>query len=241
MKFGGERGRKGVLVLASPQSLKSDGTGGVTSAHGQKNLANVDTGNGAVRLSPSTTHTGLQTIGTSARQHLVDTDNVEGVGTAHLSASPSKRTKKAPRYVPDPQMETILSGKLDEVLVGANTGGLESLRGKLLVLVRHQVDAEREVVDTGTLASKIEDLDLRVGDTTVEPRLGVRLVYSQNPSASRFLLPLSVELPQSKSRDPARLFCCSRIDRKTYSCSSGSNGRDGGPFLLISGGCSGGR
>jgi hypothetical protein len=50
------------------------------------------------------------------------------------------------------------------------------LRGKLLVLVGDQVDAEGELVDTGTLTSEIEDLDLGVGDTTVEPGLGVGLV-----------------------------------------------------------------
>jgi hypothetical protein len=35
----------------------------------------------------------------------------------------------------DTEMETFLSGNLDKVLVGANTGGLESLGGQLLVLV----------------------------------------------------------------------------------------------------------
>lgn len=50
------------------------------------------------------------------------------------------------------------------------------LRRELLVLIGDQVDAERELINTGALASKIEDLDLRVGDTTVETRLGVRLV-----------------------------------------------------------------
>ena len=107
--------------------------------------------------------------------------------------------------LPDPQMESILSGELDEVLVGANTGSLESLfgirslvgaqevydglaethlGGQLFVLVGNQVDAQREVVDTGTLASKIEDLNLGVGNTTVEPRLGVGLVCSSRKSSS---------------------------------------------------------
>lgn len=39
---------------------------------------------------------------------------------------------------------------------------------KLLVLVGDQVDTERELVNTSTLASQIEDPDLRVGNTTVE-------------------------------------------------------------------------
>jgi hypothetical protein len=59
-------------------------------------LANVDTGNGSVGLTPGTTHSSLQSIGTGARQHLVDSDNVVWVG-------------------PDAEMETLLSGNFDQV------------------------------------------------------------------------------------------------------------------------------
>lgn len=75
----------------------------------------------------------------------------------------------------DAQVETLLSSDLDEVLVGADTGGLEGLGAQLLILVGHEVDAEREVVDGSALAAKIVDADLGVGDTTVEPGLGVGL------------------------------------------------------------------
>lgn len=128
----------------------------VTSANAHENLTNVDTGDSAVGLAPGTTHTSLQSIGTGARQHLVDTDDVEGVST-------------------DTEVETFLSGVLDEVLVGADTGGLEGLGAQLLILVGDEVNAEREVVDIGTLAAEIEDANLGVGDTTVETRLGIRL------------------------------------------------------------------
>jgi hypothetical protein len=144
------------LVLGATESLKSGSLVGVTSPDGHDDLTNVDTGNSAVGLTPGTTHTSLQSIGTSARQHLVDTDDVIGVDT-------------------DTEMERLLSADLDEVLVGANTGSLESLGAQLLVLVGHHVDAEGEVVDIGLLASQIEDPDLGVRDTTVEPGLGVRL------------------------------------------------------------------
>lgn len=73
--------RKGLLVLRSPKSLNGGSAVGVTSADRQKNLANVDTSDSAVGLTPGTTHTSLETIGSGARQHLVDTDDVEGVGT----------------------------------------------------------------------------------------------------------------------------------------------------------------
>lgn len=75
----------------------------------------------------------------------------------------------------DAEVETFLTGRLDEVLVGANTGGLEGLGAQLLILVGHKVDAEREVIDGGTLAAEIENANLGVRHTTVEPRLRVRL------------------------------------------------------------------
>jgi hypothetical protein len=52
---------------------------GVASTARQDNLANVDTGDKAVGLAESTTHTSLKSIGTGTRQHLVDTDDVVGV------------------------------------------------------------------------------------------------------------------------------------------------------------------
>ena len=80
----------------------------------------------------------MQSIGTSARQHLVDTDDVVRVGT-------------------DAQVEGVLATRLDHVLVGANTGGFKSLGTQLLVLVGDEVDAERELIDTSALAAEIED------------------------------------------------------------------------------------
>jgi hypothetical protein len=161
-------------------------------------LANVDTGNGSVGLAPGTTHSSLESIGTSARQHLVDPDDVV-------------------RVCADTKMETFLSGDLDQVpmggdvslrsrkpatslwrlclhdvaapplihptkqyrrrdsLVGADTGSLESLGAQLFILVGNQVDAQGELVDVRTLSAKVEDADLGIRYTTVEPRLGVRL------------------------------------------------------------------
>jgi len=147
------------LVLGAAEGLEGNGLVGVTSADAHDDLANVDTGDSAVGLTPGTTHTSLKSIGTSARQHLVDTDDVEGVGA-------------------DAEVERLLSGGLDEVLVGANTGGLEGLGAQLLILVGDQVDAEREVIDGRLLASKIKDTNLGVGHTTVEAGLGVRLVLA---------------------------------------------------------------
>ena len=55
-------------------------------------------------------------IGTSARQHLVDADDMEGVGA-------------------DTEVERIFARGLRNVLVGANTCSFESLTRKLFVLV----------------------------------------------------------------------------------------------------------
>ena len=52
----------------------------ITSPHGEQNLADVHTGNGSVGLAPRTTHSSLQSIGTGARQHLVDADDMVRVG-----------------------------------------------------------------------------------------------------------------------------------------------------------------
>jgi hypothetical protein len=64
---------------------------------------------------------------------------------------------------------------VENVLVGANTGGLEGLGRQLLILVGDHVHTGGEVVNVGLLTAQIEDADLGVGNTTVEARLGVRL------------------------------------------------------------------
>jgi hypothetical protein len=151
------------LVLRAAESLESGGTVGITSSDTQDDLTNVDTGNSSVGLAPSTTHSSLQSIGTSTRQHLVDSDDVVGMGT-------------------DTEMETFLSGNLDQVLVGTNTGSLKSLRAQLLILVGNQVDAQWELIDVCTLSAQVEDSDLGIRDTTVEPRLRVRLWQQKSVS-----------------------------------------------------------
>lgn len=68
----------------------------ITCADGEEDLADVDTSDSAVWLAEGTTHSGLQSVGTSARQHFVDADDVIWV-SAHA------------------EMEAFLSGDLDEV------------------------------------------------------------------------------------------------------------------------------
>lgn len=86
----------GELVHGAAEGLNGGGTVGITGANAEEDLANVDTSNDAVGLTEGATHTGLESIGSGTRQHLVDTDDVEGVGA-------------------DAEVETLLTGDLDEV------------------------------------------------------------------------------------------------------------------------------
>jgi len=149
----------GELVLRAAESLDGGGAVSIPGADREDDLANVDTGNSAVRLAKGTTHSSLQPIGTGARQHLVDTDDVVWVSA-------------------DAEMETFLAGNLDEVLVRADAGGFESLGAQLFVLIGDEVDAAGELVDVGALAAQVEDADLGIGHTTVEARLRVWLVLA---------------------------------------------------------------
>ena len=85
-------------------------------ADGHYDLANVDPGHCALGLSKGTAHTCLESISSSARQHLVDTDDMEGVETYW-------------------DVKTIFATAFHHVLVGINTGSLQGFRGELLILI----------------------------------------------------------------------------------------------------------
>ena len=108
-----------------------------------ENLANLDSGSGAVSLSEGASHSGLEPISSGTGQHFVDPQHVEGVN-------------------PDPDVESILAAVLDKVLVAADPRRLESLRGELLQLVRHKMDREGELINTSPLPSQVKDPDLGV-------------------------------------------------------------------------------
>ena len=155
----------GELVTGTAESLDDNGGVGVFCPDGEDDLTDVYTGDGAVGLAPCTTHTGLQPISTGTGQHLVDADDMEGVGA-------------------DTKVEGVFAGCLGDVLVGANTGGFEGFRRELLILVGDKVGAEGELVDVGTFTTEIKNTDLGVGHTTVVPRFRVRLVLAVAVAAS---------------------------------------------------------
>jgi len=93
----------GELEAGSVHSLLSELQVLGLSTDGHKDLIDGDTGGLDVGLTKSTSHTLLESISTSAGQHLVDTDGVPGVRS-------------------DSQMEGILSGVHNHEFVGSNTG-----------------------------------------------------------------------------------------------------------------------
>ena len=105
----------------------------------------------------------------------------------------------------DPQVEGILARSLGDILVGANTGGLEGLARELLILVGNKVAAEREFIDRCTFSAKVKNTDLRyvrtnclvtyrdsksrtylwVWHTTIVPWLWIGLIFTIAIATSR--------------------------------------------------------
>lgn len=75
-------------------------------------------------------------------------------------------------------VELVLSAELDQVLVAANSAGFQSLGTQLFILVGHEMDAQREILDRGLLSAQIKDTNLWVWHTTAEPGLGVWFVLA---------------------------------------------------------------
>lgn len=160
------------LVSSSSQSLHDDGLVGVLASDGQDDLADVDSGDLSVRLTPSASHTLLQPIGTGTRQHLVDSDDVEGVGS-------------------DPHVEGVLSGGLDNVLVGTNSSSFQSFGRQLFVFVGDQVATEGEVIDRSLLSTQIVDSDLGVRNLTYTSiSISRRTAHSEDMTYSPVVLRL---------------------------------------------------
>ena len=149
----------GELELGTPQSLDDLGLETVARSHTHDWLADVDPRDGALRLAEGPAHPGLEPIGPSARQHLVDADHVEGVQ-------------------PHADVELVFSAVLDQVFVGANTPGFQRLGAELFIFVGDQVDAQGEVVDGGFFLAEVEDADLGVGDAAAETRFRVGFVLA---------------------------------------------------------------
>ena len=156
----------GKFVLGAAQRLHSVGLVDVLGAHAHQNLANSHTSASSGGLSPRLTHSSLQSIGSGASQHLVDADHVVRVNAnAHV--------------------KVVLSSSVTQVTVGALTGSLDGLASELLLLHRHQVHAQRKVLDGRSLASDVVDADLGIGHTAAVSALDVRLILAITSATSR--------------------------------------------------------
>jgi hypothetical protein len=156
----------GELHLSATKSLHGNMLLLLATADGHEHGADLDTSSRANRLTEGATHTSLETIGSSAGKHLVDTDDVEGMDT-HT------------------EMEKILTSHLDHVLVAGNTSSLESLRRDLLNLVGNHVHRARESLGGGPLVAHVVDADLGIGHTTTVAGLRVRLGAAHSVTTRR--------------------------------------------------------
>lgn len=164
----------GELVHGAAESLDGGGTVGVTGADGHKDLADVHTGDETLRLTEGTTHTGLETIRSGARKHLVDTDDVEGVHT-------------------DAQVETFLTGDLHKVPVETRIRSWFERghgRGRIVTYLLAQIRAASRASEDSCSYS-LETRWTQVGKSStlafLRPRSKIRILGSGTPRLNRDL------------------------------------------------------
>lgn len=158
----------GELVHGAAEGLDGEVTVGVTGADREQDLANVHAGNGAVGLTEGTTHTGLETIGSGTGQHLVDTDDVEGVGA-------------------DTEMETFLSSGLHEVpshIISGHSNLFPNQETYLLAQIRAASRASED-----SCSYSLETMCTQVGKSStlafLRPRSKIRIFGSGTPRLKR--------------------------------------------------------
>jgi hypothetical protein len=139
----------GKLGLGTSEGFTGEGDLIGSGSNGDEDLSNSDTGDLAETFTVGVSHTGLESISTGAREHLVDANNVPGVDS-------------------DSNMEVILTALNLHVLVGSDTGGFESFRGDLLLLSTHHMDATWELIPREFLSSTIVESKFWVGYTSVK-------------------------------------------------------------------------
>jgi len=147
------------LEFGSSESLDDVGLVLVLATHADHRLTNVHASHQSLGLAESSSHSGLEPIGSGAGQHFVDADDVE-------------------RMDAKTHVESVLAHELHHVLVGANTRSFEGLGGELFILVGDHVDAERELIDARLFTTQVVNTDLGIGDTPAKPRLGVGFVLA---------------------------------------------------------------
>jgi len=146
----------GELEFTSSESFNSMGNVLFSKSDGVEDLVDLDSGDLTGGFTEGVSHTSLKSIGTSARKHLVDSDNVPRVNSAS-------------------EMEAFLTALLDQVLVGSNTSSFHGFGRDLFLFERDEVNTEGEFFDISSLFTSIIDSDSGIGDTSVISGLGERL------------------------------------------------------------------
>jgi hypothetical protein len=77
-----------------------------------------------------------------------------------------------------PNVELVLATEFHQIFVCANSSGLQCLGAELFILIRNEMNAQREVIDERLLSAQIKDTNLCVWHTTAETRFGVRLIFA---------------------------------------------------------------
>ena len=149
----------GKLELGTAEGLSSVAFVAFLATNREQHLPNSNPSAGPERLPESSAHTSLKPIGSGARKHLVDSEDMEGVN-------------------PNPQVERIFSGELGHVLVAGDSRRLESLAGNVFLLPGDEVNAEGELVDALLRHADIVDSDLGVGHTAAEAGFRVGFVLN---------------------------------------------------------------
>ena len=107
----------------------------------------------------STSHTGLEPIGTSTTQHFVDSGDVVRVGS-------------------NSQVKSVFTAHFGHVFVGTDSSGFQSFGSDLFVLIGYHYDVHWKGHDGGFLGTKIENSDLSIWNTSVESRFWVGFVFA---------------------------------------------------------------
>jgi len=171
------------LHLGSSEGLSGalDVFGGGSDGH--ENLTDVYSCRFTETFTEGTSHTLLESIGTSARKHLVDSNDVPWVDS-------------------DSHVEVLSSAVDLHVFVTGNSSGLKSFGGDLLLLVANQMDAGSELVVGSLLPTDIVESELCIGDTSVESRFWIRLVLlvpvAPTWSSSHLIFKLNVNVIKIK-------------------------------------------
>jgi len=162
----------GELEFTSSESFNSMGNVLFVKSDGVEDLVNLNSGDFTNGLTEGTSHTSLESIGTSAGKHLVNSEDVPRVNSAS-------------------KMETFLTALLDQVLVGSNTSSFHGFGGDLFLFERNEVNTEGEFFDFSLLFTGIINSDSGIGDTSVITRLGERLAtpvsVASSGSSSHFM------------------------------------------------------